>query len=127
VHGDHLLANVAEHRDRGAAPAHVRPRPPLGGHRAAEQHRTVLVRLRPGVEHPRLHRRGRRAGQPQPPLDHCPARLRAHPPRVGAPAEEQPQPGDDHRLARAGLAGDHVHPVGKRQRGVLDDAEPGDA
>ncbi len=51
----------------------------------------------------------------------------AHPAGVGPAAEEQAEAGHHHRLARAGLAGDDVHPAGQRQRGVLDDAQSGDA
>ena len=46
---------------------------------------------------------------------------------VGPAAEQQPQPGDHHRLARTGLAGDHGEARRKLQDGLVDDAEPLDA
>src|SRR5690606_20780668 len=46
---------------------------------------------------------------------------------VGPAAEQQPETGDDHRLARAGLTGDHVEARRKLQHGFVDDTEPLDA
>ena len=68
-----------------------------------------------------------RPGQPQPALDHRPARVGAHPAGVGPAAEQQPEAGHHHRLAGAGLTGDDVHARRQRQRRVVDDAQPGDA
>ena len=127
VHGHHLLADLAEHRHRHAPAAQVRPGPALHRHRAAQQHRPVLVRLAAGVGDPGVHRVGHPAVQAQPPLHHRPAGLGAHPPGVGPAAEEQAEAGHHHRLARTGLAGDDVHAAGQRQRGVLDDAQSRDA
>ena len=54
-------------------------------------------------------------------------RTTAHPGRVGAVAEQQQQAGDDHGLARTGLAGHDGQPVVEGQDGVVDDAEASDA
>ena len=86
----------------------------------------VVVHLGAGVGDPRLHRVGQRPGQPQPALDHRAARVGAHPAGVGPAAEQQPQAGHHHGLARAGLTGDDVHARRQPQRRVVDDAEPGD-
>ena len=127
VHGDRLLADLTEHRHRHAPAADVGARAPLHRHRAAQQHRAVLVGLAAGLGDPRVHGVGDPPVQPQPPLHHRTAGLGADPPGVGPAAEEQAEAGDHHRLARTGLAGDDVHAAGQRQRGVLDDAQSGDA
>ena len=51
----------------------------------------------------------------------------AHERAVGPAAEEQPERGDDHRLAGAGLAGEHREPAVERQHGLVDDPEVADA
>ena len=89
---------------------------PLGRIRSALEDEDVVAE-RPPVVLP-----------PNPPADWAvPARLGTDPPGVGPAAEEQAEAGHHHRLARTGLAGDDVHAAGQRQRGVLDDAQSGDA
>jgi hypothetical protein len=127
VHGDHLLTDVAEHRHRHRPAADVRPRPPLGGDRAAEQQAAVVVGLGPRVGHPGLHRLAAATGQPQPPLDQRPAQIGPHPAGVGPAAEEQAEAGDDHGLAGTGLTGDDGEAAAEGKRGVFDHAQSGDA
>ena len=76
VHGEHLLADLGQHRHRHRPPADVRPRPALDGHRAAQQQRAVVVDLGAGVDDPVLHRgAGRaRAGAAGPRRSRGPAR-----------------------------------------------------
>ncbi len=127
VHGQHLLTQLAERGDRHAAAADVRPGPALGGHRAAQQQRAVVVDLTARVRDPGADGIAERALQLQPALDHRTARVGADPAGVGPATEQKSETGHDHRLAGAGLTGDHVHPRGKPQGRVVDDAEPGDA
>jgi hypothetical protein len=126
VHRDDLLTDLAEHGHRHAAAADVRARPALDGHRAAQQHRTVVVDLGTGLGDPGGHRVAERPGQAQPALDHGTTRVGADPAGVGAAAEQQPETGHHHRLAGAGLTGDDVHPRCQTQRRVIDDAQSGD-
>ncbi len=48
-------------------------------------------------------------------------------PGIGPPAHQQAEPGDDHGLARTGLAGDDAQPGSELEDGVPDDAEPAQA
>ena len=60
-------------------------------------------------------------------LDDDPVGAGAHEAGVAAPAEQQAEPGDDHGLARAGLAGEHGEPGVERQHRLVDDPEVADA
>ncbi len=112
VHGDQVLGQVGEqgHRDRPAA--RRGPGPALGADRAAQQQRAALVvQVAAGLLDLPGHRAVRVDAQPA--LDRRPVGAGPDPGRVGPAAEQQAQAGDDHRLARAGLAGDHVE-AGRR-------------
>ena len=126
VHGQHLLADLGQ-QDTGMLrpPTWARERPSIvtvrlsssepssSGSAPASVTRACTV----SASGPRSRSR---------PSTTAPARVGAHPAGVGAAAEQQAQPGHDHGLAGAGLAGDDVHARGQAQRGVVDDAEPGD-
>jgi hypothetical protein len=127
VHGEDVLADVGQHRERHGAPADVGAGPALDRHGAAHQQRAVVIGLGAGVEHAIVHGGADVLGKLQPPVDGAPGPVGADPAGVGAPAEEQAEAGHDHGLARAGLAGDdrQARPEGKG--GVVDNAQSGDA
>ena len=127
VYGDDGRAHLGEHPGRDGPPAHVRPRPALGGHGAAEQHGAVVVDLAAGLLDAGLDHRRRRPGQPQPALHDRPSGVGPDPTAVGPAAEEQAEAGDHHRLTGAGLARDHGEAGPEGKGGVGDDAETGDA
>ena len=123
VDGQDRLADLAQHPDRHTVATHVGPRPPIGADRAAHQQR-VVVEVGARLDRP-LQRRVVR-GQHQPTF-HCGAvTARPHPAGVGATTEQQGQSLHDHRLAGAGLTGDHRQPRGELENGLLDDAEAPD-
>jgi hypothetical protein len=105
----------------------VRPRAALGGNRAAQQHRSVVVDLAAGLLDTGLDHRRRRTDQPQAAFDHGAAGVGPDAATVGPAAEEQAQAGDHHGLAGAGLTRDHGEAGPEGKGGVGDDAETGDA
>ena len=113
VHDDELLAELAEHADgRAAAADDARLRPSAETERPRRARRAVERRRRP--------RATRSATAPssatsQRPSTHACCAARAHGAGVGALAEQQAEGGHDHRLARAGLAGDGGEAGAERQ------------
>ena len=93
VHGDHLLADLAEHGDRDGAAADVRPRPALGGDRAGQQRgcrrRRARRRRRPPARRPPRRCARSAAAGPRPP----PGRDRRAPvPASARPPNSSPRP-----------------------------------
>ena len=123
VHGHQGLGDLREggHRHRGTADE--RPGPALGRHVAGQHDQVVLdlaADLLDGVGEP---------GQSVDTHDALdPGGLRAGPHRagVGATAQQQPERGHDHGLARSGLTGDHRQARAEPERGRLDHPERGD-
>lgn len=101
VHGDEFVGEFGEHPDRHGPAAEMRPGAPLRGDGTADQQRAVLD-LGPGLLGPQGD--GVAAGHRDPPLDDGGLGPDPYQGGVGASAEQQPQTGDDHGLARAGLA-----------------------
>ena len=104
VHGNEVVADLGQHRRRHAAPGDMSSGPASRSHCAREDEFLVAVELELVAQ--------RREGsvvvrQVEEALDHGTLLPRADTIGVGALAEEQPQAGDDHRLACAGLAGQH--------------------
>jgi len=124
VHGEHALGQLAQEPGRHRAATEVGAGPALDRDRAGHQQVAVLVHLGAGVDRAGEHRRVGR--QPQPPVHHRPTGAGPHSGRVGPAAEEQVEPGHDHRLAGTGLAGHHRQAGAELQRDVLDDAEAAD-
>ena len=93
---------------------------------SAETVRLIEQRARPRARRPpprRGARRARPAGTTDPPLDH--GRLGADPHQRGVrpPAEQQPEAGDDHGLARTGLTGHRGEAGRQLDDRVVDDPE----
>jgi hypothetical protein len=129
VHDDELLADLGEER-RGRAPAtDRRAAAALGGELARDDELapgavTERVDVSPGIAHALGHGA---VGRDDPaPLDDRPLAALPHGTGVGARAEQQPERGDDHGLARARLAGDGREAGPERQRGVADHPEVAD-
>ena len=121
VHGDERLGHRGQRGDRHRGAAHERARAPLGRDGAGQQHPLVLdlaARVLHGLGH---RRRGVHDA-----LDARVAGAGADRAGVGAAAQEQPEGGHEHRLAGAGLAGDHGEPGPELERRGLDHAQPGD-
>ena len=115
---------------RGRRPGRERPPTcardaPVGTDRAREQQR-ALVELAAGVERPHRPRGGRPASSRRPSTT-ASAATGADPAGVGAAAEQQGQALHDHRLAGAGLAGDHRQARGELEHGLIDHTEALDA
>lgn len=102
VHGDEFVGEFGQHSDRHGSAAEMGPGAPLRGHGTADEQRTVLD-LGPGLLGPQ--RRGVALGHRDPALDDSGLGTDPHQGGIGASAEQQPQAGDDHGLARAGLTG----------------------
>jgi hypothetical protein len=124
VHGEQALGELGDHADRDAAAPQEGPRPALGAHRPGEDQAAVVVGVGTGVGGA-LPRRGIR-GQHEAALDPGPAGC-AHAPRVGPPAEQQRETGDDHRLSGAGLTGDDRQAAPQLEGDVVDRPETADA
>ena len=128
VHGDELVAEVLQHPDGNGAARDRHAAAALGSHGAADE------QLGPAVAD-RLELAARLADAvgDGPAVGHEPAGLGD---RVAGPApqhagvrpstEQQPEGGDDHRLARAGLAGEGGEAGAERQGRLLDHADPPD-
>ncbi len=120
VYGNQVVRELGEQADGHGAAADVGARAPLGGHGPADQQGAVLE-LGPGLL--RAYG-GRRAGAHDDAALHD-RRLGPDPyqGRVGATAEQQAEAGDDHRLARAGLAGHRGETGRQLDHRVVDDPE----
>ncbi len=125
VHGNQVIGEVGEqgHRDRAAA--RESPGPPLARYGPGQHQGAVLVKVAARL-FDLLRGLAARVGA-EPPLDRGALRARPYPSRVAAPAEQQAEPGDDHGLTRAGLAGQGGKAGRKLEQRVIDDPEPGDA
>ena len=124
------------HGQHAARPARRAPRPAPSGRRACARDRPSTAIARDTSSAPSSStsapastarpatgpsRRAAAAARRPPP-----GRSRTGPGRVGPAAEEQAEPGHDHRLAGAGLAGHHGQARAELERDVLDDAEAAD-
>lgn len=120
VHGDQVVRELAEQPHGHGAAAHVGPRAALGGHGAADQQGAV-VELGPGL----LGAQGGRCvrAHDEAALDDRGLGPDPYEGRVGTTAEQQPEAGDDHRLARAGLAGHRGETGRQLDHRVVDDPE----
>ncbi|OUD93361.1 hypothetical protein CMMCAS05_06085 [Clavibacter michiganensis subsp. michiganensis] len=129
VHHHELLADLREQRRRSPAAPDRRAAAALGRELARDDElaaRAVAERVdvSPGVAHALGHGP---VGRDDPaPLDDRALAPLPHGARVGARAEQQAQRGDDHGLARAGLAGDGREAGPERQRGLADHPEVAD-
>ena len=123
VHGDQRLGDLGQrgHGHRGSADPGARA--PLGRD-VAGQHDLVVLDLAPGLLHG-VAEAGQRPRRDDP-LDPRLPGAGAHGAGVGAAAEQQPEGGDDHRLAGTGLTGDHGQPGAELERRGVDDAERAD-
>ena len=119
VHRECGVGQPGQHTDGHRAPAQVRPRAPVRADGPHGDQRTVVVRLSADV----VRHRQRRLVRREPTLHHGPPRPVRHPGRLGAPAAEQREAGDDHGLARARLTGEHGEAGVELQGGVVDHAE----
>ena len=103
MHGDAGLGELGEHADRDGPAADVGARAALGRDRAGHE-QDVVVELGAGLDGPRA------AGPSGATRNRPSTRRRAGAGRTGPvsarPPKQQPEPGHDHRLAGAGLAGD---------------------
>ena len=107
---DQLRRRLAERAQRRHATVDPGPGPPLGGHRAGEDHLALGVAL--PHDEARLDQRLGRAGP--------------HQARIGPSAQDQLQRLDDQRLAGSRLPGEHGHAGTELERQVLDHAEVAD-
>ena len=124
MHDHELVAQLAQDADGGAPAADHGTTAPLGRDRPAEQQLAALD-VAAGLG----DALGDRAvvGHEPSTLDPCLLRTRPHGAGVGARAEQQPQGGHDHRLARAGLTRDGREAGTERQGGLGDHSEVADA
>ncbi|EPJ36737.1 putative DNA repair protein RecN [Streptomyces afghaniensis 772] len=120
VHGHQLVGELGEHPHGHTAPAQVRPRAPLGGNGTADQQRPV-VELGPGLLGAYGGRGVVRDGDP--PLHDGLPGPDPHESRVRTPAQQQPEAGDHHGLARTRLTGDRGEPGRQLDDSVVDHAE----
>ena len=103
VHRHQVVGQVGEQRDRDRAAARERAGAPLPRHRPGQHQRAVLVEVAAGLLD--LLRDLAAGVGAKPSFDRGALGARPDPGRVGAAAEQQAEPRDHHRLARAGLAG----------------------
>ena len=114
-----VLTDLGEHADRSGPATDVGPRATLGRHRTDQDQ--AVAHLGPGLG---SAQRGRVGGRDlDEALHHGGGGTSTHQARVGAGTEEQPQAGDDHGLAGAGLTSEHVEPGVQVEHGVVDDTE----
>ncbi len=120
VHGHQVVGQLGEQPDRHRAPAQMGAGTSLGGNGTADQQGPV-VQLGPGLLG--AYDRGGARGDGDPPLhDRLPG-PDPHERRVRPPAEQQPQAGDHHGLARTRLTGDGGEPRRQLDDRVVDDPE----
>ena len=126
VHGEQVARPSSASTDTGAGapPTKARERPAAVTMRRSTS-AVVVIELAAGVVR-RDCAASDSGSTEQPAVDGGLLGAGAHPGRVGAAAEQQQQAGDHHRLAGAGLAGDHGQAGPERQHGVVDDAEARD-
>jgi hypothetical protein len=103
VDGDEVLTELAQDPDRSAASADVCPGAALRRHRPHEDEH--VVDLSPGLRGPQRCRMV--CVDDEDPLDDGALGTLSHEARVRACAQQQPEAGHDHRLARAGLTRQH--------------------
>ncbi len=120
VHGDEVVRQLAQEPHGHAATAHVGARAALGGEGAADEQGAVVQF---GARLLGPYGDGRGAVDDQPALDDRRLGADAHERGVGAPAEQQPEAGDDHRLAGAGLAGHRGETGRQLDHRVVNDAQ----
>ena len=125
VDDDELLGEFGEHARGRGAPADARAAASLRGDRAAQVQLGAPVTdrfdLSPGIRHAVSH--GARLGDQPHALDGRLGCAGTDNAGVGARAEKQAEPGDDHRLAGTGLSGDGGEAGTHRKRRVSDDTE----
>ena len=133
VNGEQVLGEVAQDCDRGGRAADMGARTTGSADGPAQDEpgtsvatvAALVVEFAAGVAHALA--RSRLCVEYEPAVDGGLVAARPHPGSVGPSAEQQQQPGHDHRLAGAGLARDHGQAGTERQRGVVDDTESADA
>ena len=121
VEGEQRAAELAQVGDGRRAPVEVGARAPVGAD-AAREHQLLGVGAQALAE---LLAQAVRAGRR--PLDVGLAGAGANDPRPRAPAQQQVERVGEHRLAGAGLAGEHVQPGRQPQLGLLDQQQVLDA
>ena len=121
VHGDERLADPRQRRRGHRGAAQEGARATLGGDLPAQQQLAGLdltaVLLGDLAE--------ARVGTDDA-LDAGRTSAGAHRAGVGPAAQQEPERGDEHGLAGAGLAGDHGQPLAELEHGLLDDAQGAD-
>lgn len=123
VHDDEVVGEVSEHADRCSTTADDGAAATLGRDDATEQ-QLAVVDVAAGLGHPVDDRP---VGGDQPAtVDDGLTAARPDDAALGALAEQQPQSGDDHGLAGAGLAGDGGEAGAEGQSGATDHAEVAD-
>jgi hypothetical protein len=120
VQVDEQAPDLGEHARGHRRAVRPRPRAPPGGDLALEHHR-VLVDLQPALVE--QAREVVPAGDVEHALDAGAVGAGADELRARALAQQQSERADDDRLARAGLAREHVEPAGEREGQRLDDRE----
>lgn len=120
VYGDQVVGELGEQADGHGAAADVGARASFGRHGPADQQGAV-VELGPGLLG--AYGGGGVGAHDDAALDHRGLGPDPHQGRVGATAEQQPEAGDDHRLARAGLAGHRGESGRQLDHRVVDDPE----
>ena len=118
--GHEVVAEFGEQPDGHGASADMGAGAALGGDRTAHEELAVLEF---GARLARAARRRCVRRHDYPPLHHGGLGARAYERRVGAPAEQQPEAGDDHGLARSGLTGHRGEAGGELDDGVVDHAQ----
>ena len=120
----HRHGQFPDPRQRGcrdAASSKVCAGSTLGTDGATHQHGVVLITMSARVDEDLVDLRTRRM---EASLDHGSVVAVTHHRRVRAPAEEEPQPTDDHGLARSGLTRDDRESRPELDLGLVDDAKP---
>jgi hypothetical protein len=134
VHGDQRFGDLRQDAQRDAPAADVRPRPAVGAEVPGDDQGSVLVEpaaggLDQGGE--RLPRAGLAPGRTGPAvdagraadLDRGPLTPGPHLAGLTPSATDEPQRGDHHRLARAGLSGHHGEARVRLDHGLVDHPE----
>jgi hypothetical protein len=120
--GHALVAEFGEQAGRDVTPSEVGTSPALGGDRPRDDEHVAVVELGPGLHG--AERDGPLRVDGETPFDLCRALALPDGAGVRATTQQEPQTGDDHRLARTGLARDDRQPRAELQDGVRDDPQP---
>ena len=130
VDGHQPVGDLGQDGRRDAAPAGERATATGGGHRSSEEHdavEPVRLRFRAGLLESGDQLIGPLAGDAPGGVDVGSLGARADGPRIRLLAPDQRQAGEHHRLARAGLPGEHCQAGSEGHHRVIDHAQRADA